>query len=133
MWTWLASFLGGPLINGLITAYKARLDAAGTRDAKAADLAHAAISAEIETRRQAAEIRKAEGPWGPTGILMFGFGLVVLIYVGKVVVWDIVLGLGTTDAIRGPVAAWVDTIIQWLFGSGTVLAVARMAMTRLGR
>ena len=27
MWTWLASFLGGPVVNGLIGAYKAKLAA----------------------------------------------------------------------------------------------------------
>lgn len=24
MWAWLASFLGGPIVNGLINAYKTR-------------------------------------------------------------------------------------------------------------
>src|SRR5262245_55195881 len=99
MWTWLASLLGGPVVTSLVAAYKARLDAAASLDAKAADLAHAAIMAEIDSRRQAVEIRKAEGAWGPTGILMFGFGAVVLVYFAKVVVWDVMLGLGSTDAI----------------------------------
>ena len=33
MWTWLASFLGGPVVNGLINAYKAKLEAANTEGA----------------------------------------------------------------------------------------------------
>jgi hypothetical protein len=37
------------------------------------------------------------------------------------------------DPIRSAVAQWVNTILTWLFGSGTTLAVARMALTRLGR
>ena len=31
MWTWLASLIGGPVITGLINAYKAKLDAANTQ------------------------------------------------------------------------------------------------------
>lgn len=46
MWTWLARLIGGPAITGLISAYKAKLDAANTQDRIAADLA----SKEIEGR-----------------------------------------------------------------------------------
>ena len=130
---WLGSLLGGPFARAAVDAYRAKLDAANSRDAKSADLAIKAIDAEIDGRRVAAQVRAAEGAWGPTGILIFGFGAVVLIYFAKVVVWDIVLGLGSTDPIRGDVAQWVNTILTWLFGSGTTLAVARMALTRLGR
>ena len=34
MWTWLASFRGGPVVNGLINAYKAKLEAANTEGAQ---------------------------------------------------------------------------------------------------
>jgi hypothetical protein len=30
MWSWLASLVGGPVISGLINAYKVKLDAANT-------------------------------------------------------------------------------------------------------
>ena len=53
MWTWLASFLGGPVVNGLINAYKAKLEAANTEGAQGADLAAKAIAAEIEARARA--------------------------------------------------------------------------------
>lgn len=133
IWSTILSFLGGPLINGLLGAYQKKLDAAGSRDGKAVELAKAEIEAEIATRKQVAEIRRAEGAWGPTGLIMFGFGAVTLAYYGKVVVWDVMLGLGTTDAIRGAVAEWMQTIIVSLFGSGTALGIARMAAARLGR
>ena len=64
MWTWLASLIGGPVITGLINAYKAKLDAANTQDRIAADLAAKEIEAEIEARRQASAIIIAEqGRW----------------------------------------------------------------------
>ena len=50
MWSWLASLIGGPVITGLINAYKAKLDAANTQDRIAADLAAKEIEAEIEAR-----------------------------------------------------------------------------------
>ncbi len=133
MLAWLASLLGGPVVNGLISAYKARLEAENNAGARAADLAGKAIEGEIAARKSAAEIRKAEGAWGPTGLVLFGFGAVTLAYYGKIVVWDVMLGWGSTEAIRGAVAEWMNTIIIALFGSGTITSVARMALLRLGR
>lgn len=52
MWSWLASLIGGPVITGLINAYKAKLDAANTQDRIAADLAAKEIEAEIDARRR---------------------------------------------------------------------------------
>ena len=64
MWTWLASLIGGPVVTGLINAYKAKLDAANTQDRIAADLAAKEIEAEIEARKQASAIIIAEqGRW----------------------------------------------------------------------
>src|SRR5207245_2727395 len=64
MWSWLASLIGGPVITGLINAYKAKLDAANTQDRVAADLAAKEIEAEIAARREASAIIIAEqGRW----------------------------------------------------------------------
>ena len=64
MWTWLASLIGGPVVNGLINAYKAKLEAANTQDRIAADLAGKEIEAEIEARKEASAIIIAEqGRW----------------------------------------------------------------------
>ena len=64
MWTWLASLIGGPVITGLINAYKAKLDASNTQDRIAADLAAKEIEAEIAARKAASAIIIAEqGRW----------------------------------------------------------------------
>jgi hypothetical protein len=42
--------------------------------------------------------------------------LPVIIYLWKVIVWDKVLGLGTTDAIAGDVAQWAGAIVTTLCG-----------------
>jgi Sigma-70, region 4 len=46
----------GPVITGLINAYKAKLDAANTQDRIAADLAAKEIEAEIAARKEASAI-----------------------------------------------------------------------------
>ena len=95
MWTWLASLIGGPVITGLINAYKAKLDAANTQDRIAADLAAKEIEAEIEARKQASAIIIAEqGRWY-TAIIRPLLAFPIIIYFWKVIVWDKVLGLGT--------------------------------------
>ncbi len=50
MLAWLGSLIGGPIVNGLINAYKAKLSAENTRDHIAADLAKADIEAQIARR-----------------------------------------------------------------------------------
>ena len=64
MLAWLASLIGGPILNGLIEGYKAKLDAANTNDRIAADLAAKDIEAQIAARQQASAIIITEqGRW----------------------------------------------------------------------
>lgn len=64
----------------------------------------------------------------PLTYLIVGFGTVVLAYFAKCVVWDTMLGLGSTAALHGDVAQWMGTIINWLFGSTTTLAAGSMGL-----
>lgn len=125
MWTWLASLIGGPVINGLISAYKAKLDAANTQDHIAADLAAKEIEAEIEARKQASAIIIAEqGRWY-TACIRPLFAAPFIIFAWKVVVWDKVLGLGTTDPLSGDVSTWAGYVIIAYFGGRSIEKVAR--------
>jgi len=126
MWTWLASLIGGPVINGLLSAYKAKLEAANTQDHIAADLAAKEIEAEIEARRQASAIIIAEqGRWY-TAIIRPLLAAPVILYFWKVIVWDRVLGLGTTDPITGMIADWTGMIITAYVGGRSNEKVARI-------
>jgi hypothetical protein len=126
VWSWLASLIGGPVVNGLISAYKARLDAANTQDRIAADLAAKKIEAEIEARKQASAIIIAEqGRWY-TAIIRPLLAAPVIIYFWKVIVWDKVLELGTTDPITGVVANWSGLIITAYVGGRSIEKVARI-------
>ena len=74
-------------------------------------LAAKEIEAEIAARKEASAIIIAEqGRWY-TAIIRPLLALPLIIYLWKVIVWDKVLRLGTTDPITGMVADWTDTII----------------------
>ena len=126
MWTFLASLLGGPIVNTLIAAYKAKLDAANTRDALAAGLAAKEIEAEIAARADARAIIIAEqGRWYTAivrPLLVLPFGL----YVWKIVLVDVVLGLGSTDPLRGDMATVMMIVIGSYFGGRTIEKVAQV-------
>ena len=126
MWTWLASLIGGPVVTGLINAYKAKLDASNTRDRIAADLAAHEIQAEIEARTAASAVIIAEqGRWY-TAMIRPLLAFPLIIYVWKVIVWDKVLGMGSTDPITGMVADWMGMIITAYVGGRSIEKVARI-------
>jgi hypothetical protein len=126
MWTWLASLIGGPVVNGLINAYKAKLAATNAQDRIAADLAVKEIEAEIEAWRQASAIVIAEqGRWY-TAIIRPLLAFPIIIYFWKVIVFDKVLGLGATDPITGVIADWTGMIITAYVGGRSIEKVARI-------
>ena len=122
---WLASFLSGPIVNGFIDAYKAKLDAANLHDRIAADLAGQAIAAEIAARKSADAVIIAEqGRWY-TAVIRPLLAIPVIIFMWKVIVWDKVLGLGTTDALAGDVAAWSGAVVTTYVGGRSLEKIAR--------
>jgi hypothetical protein len=127
---WLSGFLAGPIVQSVIDAYKARLSAENTQDHIAADLAAKAIAAEIEARKSAAAIIMAEqGRWY-TALVRLLLAVPVIIYLWKVVVWDKVLGWGTTDALGGDVSIWAGAIVTTYVGGRSL---EKIALTIWGR
>jgi hypothetical protein len=130
MLQWFAQFLTAPIIGGFIEAYKAKLSADNTQDRTAADLAAKAIAAEIEARKSANAVIIAEqGRWY-TAMIRPLLALPVIIYLWKVIVWDKVLGLGTTDAIGGDVGIWAGTIVTTYVGGRSLEKIARTIWRR---
>ena len=54
------------------------------------------------------------------------FASAFIIYVWKVVVWDKVLGFGTTDALSGEVSQWAATVLTAYFDGRSLEKVARI-------
>jgi hypothetical protein len=128
--TWLLSLITGPVLSAItgpfLEAYKARLSAANQKDAKAVELAVKEIEAEIESRKQAGAIIIAEqGRWY-TAIVRPLIVLPFAVYIWKVMIWDIVLGWGSTDAVRGDVANLMMIVIGSYFGGRTIEKVAQI-------
>ena len=125
MLQWLASFLTAPIINGFLDAYKAKLDAKNNAGAQAVEVTRAALIAEIEARKSANAVLIAEqGRWY-TAIIRPLLALPVIIYLWKVIVWDIVLGLGSTDPIAGDVGVWAGYIVTTYVGGRSLEKIAR--------
>jgi hypothetical protein len=123
---WLGSLLGGPFAKAAVDAYRAKLAAENTSEKIAADLAARELSVAQREREMAVEMLIAEqGRWYtalPRPLFAFSF----IIYVWKVVVWDKVLGLGTTDALSGDVSQWAMMVMTAYFGGRSLEKVARI-------
>jgi len=109
LFSWLGSFIAGPLVE----AYKAKLQQGTDRDKLAADLAGRELAvqqreAEVQTQYRVAAL----GYWYEPDKLM---GYCVAAYFGKLLVWDKVLGLGTTDALAGFASVTANLVVSFYF------------------
>lgn len=65
--------------------------------------------------------------------LLIAAALPLVAFEWKVYVWDTMLGWGTTEAVRGQVAEWGNTVWYFLFGAPTVMGLGKMWFGRDGR
>lgn len=123
---WIVSLLSGPILNTLLDGYRARLASNNTTEHAAVDLAKDEIKAEMEARKSAEAIILAEqGTWFtriPRAMVQYSFA----IFIAKVVVWDKVLGWGTTDPLAGDVATYATMLMGMWFGGRTIEKVAQI-------
>ena len=116
MWEILANLFGGPIVSGLIKAYQAKLTSENTAERIAADLA---------VQQNIAD----EGRWwtaAPRAIACWCFA----IFIAKCVVWDKVLGLGSTDPLTGSLDTWAGWLMALWFGGRSAEKVARIIARR---
>jgi hypothetical protein len=126
VWSLLLSFIGGPLLGKLVDAYKIKIDAKTKGDAAAVDLAKAEIQGEVQNRQtEASLIRQEQGRWW-TALPRPLFAYIFVIYIGKCVVWDKVLGLGSTDPLGTELVNIMYIVVTGYFGSRTIEKVARI-------
>lgn len=124
MWMTIISFLGGPVIKGLIDAYQAKLKAGNVESKIAADLAGGEIAAQTAEIQAQTQYRIAEiGHWYEPDKIM---GYIVALLLAKIVVWDMCLGWGTTDMHAGWLTSTANTIIMFYFGKRGFENVARI-------
>jgi hypothetical protein len=120
----ILSFLGGPVVKALIEAYQAKLKAGNTDSKIAADLAASEIAAQTTEINAIAKYRIAEiGHWYEPDKLM---GYFVAIYFGKLLIYDKVLGLGTTDPLAGFASVTANLVVSFYFAKRGFENVARI-------
>jgi hypothetical protein len=124
MWMAILSFLGGPVIKGLIDAYNAKLKAGNADNKVAADLAATEIAAQVSETNAILQYRAAEiGHWyEPDKLIAY----CIVVYFGKLLVWDKVLGLGTTDPLAGFAAVTSNLVVSFYFAKRGFENVARI-------
>jgi hypothetical protein len=124
MWLMIMQLIGGPVVSGLISAYREHLKATTADHNIAADLAAKEIAAQAaetdaRTRLKIAEIGH---PWEPEKLAFY----IVLAFFAKCIVWDTILGLGTTPSLKGDVSVWAGLVMSFYFGKRTFENVARI-------
>lgn len=124
MWMAIMSFIGGPVIKGLVDAYNMHLKATTTDHQTAANLAGQEIAAQTAETNAITQYRIAEiGHWSEPDKLM---GYMVAIYLGKLLIWDKVMGIGVTDGLQGFAATSANIIVSFYFVKRGFENVARI-------
>lgn len=122
--TWLGSFLSGPVINGAIKAYQAKLAAGNTSEKIGADLAVRELAVQQRELELQTQLRIAQiGRWYEPEHVM---GYTVAAYFAKLLVWDMMLGLGSTDPMKGFALDTANLIVIFYFGKRGIENVARI-------
>jgi hypothetical protein len=124
MWLALMQLIGGPVISGLVNAYNLHLKAQTQDNTIAADLAGKEIAAQtLETQSvNALKIAEIGHPWEPEKLAFY----IVLVFFAKCVIWDTVLGFGTTPSLKGDVSIWAGMVMGFYFSKRTFENVARI-------
>jgi len=126
MLQWFLSVLSAPVFNTIVEAYKAKLAAAKRRTSSPSILPSRKSKARLRpARKPPRSSSRSRGRCGHPMIRPLA-ALPVVIYIWKVIVYDKVLGLGTTDTITGDVGTWAGVIITTYFGGRTIEKVARI-------
>ena len=97
---------------------------APTDAATAANLAGREIAAQVSETNAILQYRTAEiGHWYEPDKLM---GYFVAVYFGKLLLWDKVLGLGTTDPLAGFASVTANLVVSFYFAKRGFENVARI-------
>ena len=73
------------------------------------------IKGTLDARRMATDVLIAEQAWWFTAMIRPMIAWPFIIYVWKTVVWDTVLGQGTTPVLQGSLGEWAGIIITAYF------------------
>lgn len=140
---WLTSKLAGtaigailnPIINGLLTAQKQKLDAVGSHEAQVEALAVRATQLDQrEAEVNAAVVIAEQGNWF-TRLPRPLMGNAVAVLVWKLLVWDLALGQwthGHTDKLSSQTFWLMTTIVIAYFGTRSAEKISNVIAAAFG-
>lgn len=62
--------------------------------------------------------------------LLIAMAIPLVAFEWKVILWDKMLGWGSTPELSGQVASWAQSVIYFLFGAPTVMGLGKMWFSR---
>jgi hypothetical protein len=124
--TWLGNLLGGPFAKAAVDAYRAKLSADNTGQKVAADLAARELAVEQRERELNVQVLVAEQENWFTRWVRPMWAAPFVVYTWKIVVFDKVLALGTTDPLTDFSANLAITVAAAYFGGRTLENVVRI-------
>lgn len=120
----IIGFVLGPVIDGLLTAQKQKLDSAGSTEARKVELAKQAYELDKREAEVNASILIAEqGNWVTRSVRPL-FALPFIAFTWKVVVYDKMLGWGTTDPLDPKMWGVFMLVVGAYFGGRSAEKVA---------
>ncbi|MFO1185823.1 MAG: hypothetical protein U1E56_13730 [Bauldia sp.] len=136
----LAALLGGPLVNGVLDAYKAKLAATNSAEAHAVDLAKAEVAADIAARANAKEVRLATSGFPEVRALFFLLGAAFVLHVGAICVGTTLQPLLAPShwllhipPLPKPFDEYEATVIAFFFGSAVAMTGVQAIAAALAR
>ena len=128
--SWLGSLLGGPFAKAAVDAYRAKLDASSSHDARTAELAARELALEQREAELSTQLLVAEqGNWMTRWVRPV-WALPFVVFTFKVVVYDKVLGLGSTPALDPAMWNVFMLVAGAYFGGRSVEKVAAILKRR---
>lgn len=117
-----------PVINGLLTAQKQKLDAVGSHEAVVADLAKRDFELQGQERELQAKMVIAEQGNIITRSVRPLMAMPFIIFMWKVIVWDKVLGLGATDPLDPKMwGVFMAVVVAYMGGRVVETGAAKIA------
>jgi len=107
---WLGNLLGGPFARAAVDAYRAKLEATNSSERVTADLAARELAVEQREAELRAQVLIAEQGNAATRWVRPLWALPFIAWSYKVVVWDLMLDLGSTPELKGVTANLCVTI-----------------------
>lgn len=122
-----------PIVNGLLTAQKQKLDAVGSHEARVTELAQKTLELDAREAEVNAKVVAAEqGHWATRWVRPVWAAPFVL-FTWKIVVWDKMLGLGRTEPLDPNMWGVFMLMVGAYFGGRSAEKVAKTIAGAFGK